>query len=173
MYLPARAHRCTPTLFDNAYVVCHICVFTMRTSRLFVEQPRIYPLSSAVYTPTSSPDTTLGSPFFFSRPHLFSILKHLISRGELLWGQIPRDRSVLPSWEFRGKFSPREHNRFDKSRRCSSWLPFAFSRTLLIAMTSYNEAESFKVHLFILKQAVHAKSYKTIKFEWVTFYILQ
>lgn len=85
MYLPVCARRCTHTRIyarDIAHTlpVTHTCV-VHNASRLFDEQPRIYPLSSAVYTLTRAPDNTR---WLFSRPHLFSILNALISRGELL-----------------------------------------------------------------------------------------
>jgi len=119
MYLPARAHRCTPTYAYTRQYICSYMSYmcgAQCTSRLFVEQPRIYPLSSAVYT-TRSPDN-IRKPFFFSHPHLFSILKRLISRSELLWGQIPRSRSVLPAGNFGVNSSRASTGRFDKSRRC-------------------------------------------------------
>lgn len=65
MYLPARAH-------SKTYVRTYMTVYVVHSaSRLFVEQPRIYPLSSAVYTPTLVRRTTLGGPFF-SLVHIFS-----------------------------------------------------------------------------------------------------
>jgi len=170
MYLPARAHRCTSTYaYPTIHVsfVIYVCVwFTMHIAFIRRTTADLSTFIRGLHTHKLAGQHSKA--FFFSRPHLFSILKHLISRSELLRGQIPHGRSVLPVGKFRDKFTPREHSRFDKSRRCSSWLPFAFSRTLLIAMTSYI-TNKVKLHKFrcynLFNNDLHARSYETIKFK--------
>lgn len=134
MYLPARAHLKTYVHARNVRIRRHICgaqciAFIRRTTA------DISTFIRGLQTHTRAPDNSRW-PFFssLSRPHLFSILKRLISRGELLWGQIPRatNRFYWGGREFRDKFSPmHEHCRFDKSRRRAPRLPFAVSRILL------------------------------------------
>lgn len=110
-------------------------------SRLFVEQPRIYPLSSAVYTPTLARRTQQsGGPFFFplSRPTSFLDIKAFnIERRIAMRPDSARDQSVLlgEGREFRDKFSlMRQRCRFDKSRRRAT--RFAVGSNIIdIAMT--------------------------------------
>lgn len=109
-----------------------------------------------LHTHTRAPDNTRW-PFFLSRPHLFSILKRLISRGELLWGQIPRTANRF--YRGVGNFGINSRRCANTAvstnrRRCAPRLLFAVSRILLTSqwhsLVQYEQNDISQVRYSVL-----------------------